>query len=748
VRRRRAGPSIRDIAASGQVLETEEAQRTAQRLARIVESHGDAILSVDLRRRVRTWNPAARRIFGYRETEIIGKPVTLLAPPPLRDELLATVRRAAREGRAELETRRIRKDGSMVYVSVAVAPLRDPRGRLIGFSATLRDVSERRRVEESLRESEEKFRMLFETGNDAVFVHELGSRKRPGPFTQVNAVACSRYGYTREELLRMSPVELDVGGMDAAREQAIGTMLATGRCVFEMLHKKKDGTRIPVEVSSRVFTLQGRRQVLSIVRDITERKRAEAVLKASEEKFRRLVENLQADHFFYRHGTDGVFSYLSPSIRSVLGYTQKEFLTHYSAYLTENPVNREVVAHTDRSIRGEQQPPYLVEIFHKDGSRHWLRVLETPVSGEAGRVVAVEGMAQDITDQMRADAALRESESRFRILVEASPIAICVIREGRMVLVNKAFLSLFGYRCAEQVVGRPLAAFVAKECAARMAEQHRRRLAGDAAPSDFETVVRRKDGSAFPVSMQVGSLLLPEGPASLCHFTDITARKRGEKELQSVHARIVAAQETERKRLSRDLHDGVGQILSGAKYSLHSLAAELAAAAPRGAKRALKVADLLDGAVAEVRRVSWNLMPPELEAMGLAAAVRTHCQEFSEGRGLPVSVECRGLPSGLSADIALPLFRIIQEALANIAAHSRATSAAIRLSRKGGRIELSIVDDGTGFRPRSRRRRGGMRGAGLANIQERAESLGGTLALFSAPKQGTQLVVRLPLTMA
>jgi len=141
-------------------------------------------------------------------------------------------------------------------------------------------------------------------------------------------------------------------------------------------------------------------------------------------------------------------------------------------------------------------------------------------------------------------------------------------------------------------------------------------------------------------------------------------------------------------------------------------------------------------------------MPPELEAMGLAAAVRTHCQEFSEGRGLPVSVECRGLPSGLSADIALPLFRIIQEALANIAAHSRATSAAIRLSRKGGRIELSIVDDGTGFRPRSRRRRGGMRGAGLANIQERAESLGGTLALFSAPKQGTQLVVRLPLTMA
>jgi PAS domain S-box-containing protein len=155
----------------------------------------------------------------------------------------------------------------------------------------------------------------------------------------------------------------------------------------------------------------------------------EEVLRSSEEKFRKLVENLQDNYFFYSHNTDGIFTYVSPSISNILGYSTKEFLTHYSEYLTDNPINNEVVRHTELSIKGIKQPPYELEIYHKKGFVRILKVQEAPVLDKDCKVIAVEGIAEDITERKRVEEKLLSYQQQLKSL--ASSLSLAEERERR-----------------------------------------------------------------------------------------------------------------------------------------------------------------------------------------------------------------------------------------------------------------------------------------------------------------------------
>ena len=145
---------------------------------------------------------------------------------------------------------------------------------------------------------------------------------------------------------------------------------------------------------------------------LQEHRRADDALRQSEDKYRHIVENLGREYLFYRHDTNGVFSYVSPSVSAILGYSQQEALFHFTRFLSDNPVNEAVVEHTVLSIQGLQQPSYEVEVVHKDGSLRWLEVTEYPVRNQDGSVVAVEGIARDVTEQKNAEKS-RQASLRF-----------------------------------------------------------------------------------------------------------------------------------------------------------------------------------------------------------------------------------------------------------------------------------------------------------------------------------------------
>lgn len=176
--------------------------------------------------------------------------------------------------------------------------------------------------------------------------------------------------------------------------------------------------------------------------DITDRKRAAEALQKKREKYQRLVENLKEEYFFYSHDTNGIFNYISPSITNILGYTEKEFLAHYTEYLTDDPINDEVVKHSDLSIQGIQQPPYEVEIYHKDGSIKRFEVVEVPVFSEEAQVSAVEGIAHDITERKRIFVEMRRKTRELEEVNAAMKVLLRQSSESKHELEEKVLANL------------------------------------------------------------------------------------------------------------------------------------------------------------------------------------------------------------------------------------------------------------------------------------------------------------------
>jgi two-component system NarL family sensor kinase len=225
---------------------------------------------------------------------------------------------------------------------------------------------------------------------------------------------------------------------------------------------------------------------------------------------------------------------------------------------------------------------------------------------------------------------------------------------------------------------------------------------------------------------------------------DITLRKIFEGELRDFPARLLAVQEAERLRVSRELHDGVNQLLASVQMRIRHLHHTLSDK-PAGREILGRCQELLSEALEENRRIAHDLRPSELDQLGLVDACRNLCKELGLRGKLKVRCHLARLEQRLAPKIELHLFRIVQEAFNNVEKHAKAKHVSLTLGVRGDYVVLKIRDDGRGFDPISAQSpRPGARGIGLSNILERAGSLNGHCEIESAPKGGTTITVRVP----
>ena len=331
---------------------------------------------------------------------------------------------------------------------------------------------------------------------------------------------------------------------------------------------------------------------------------------------------------------------------------------------------------------------------------------------------------------------------RYRMLFETSPLPMWVVDDETLgfLAVNDAAVRLYGYS-REEFLGMTANRFLS----------HTR------AGSVFRGVFRhaRKNGEPLEVDA-VGHLVGWRGrPARLVVINDISERLRAQAALERVNRelelsherlralsrRLLEIQEEERGRLARDLHDDIGQALTALKIQVESLRTAAVDETQRGrvAHRVEECVETIQSTLERVRQLSLSLRPPQLDDLGLAAALRSHLDRQARVAGLAPHFDADEAPHDIAPETETACFRVAQEAITNVLRHARARNLWLRLFDSGGRLALSVRDDGQGFDVTS------VRGLGLAGMEERTALAGGSLELHAFPGKGTVVLATFPI---
>ncbi len=285
------GSIARDVTAQRQMEER------LRKLSRAVEQSPTTVVITDTAGGIEYVNPKFTQMTGYTSDEVMDRNPRILKSGHQSSEFYEALWKAltaGKEWRGEFCNRR--KDGTIYWESASISPIRDDKGEITHYLKVAEDITIRREMEEALRDSEQRYRTLFDYAGDAIFVHDM-----EGQFLDVNRVACERLGYTRDELLRMTPMDIDVAD-DAARVPARTEQLQRAQhIVFEATHVHRNGSLIPVEINSRYIEYEGRPAVLSLVRDITGRKEAEVRIAQYANELERSNQELEQFAYVVSH---------------------------------------------------------------------------------------------------------------------------------------------------------------------------------------------------------------------------------------------------------------------------------------------------------------------------------------------------------------------------------------------------------------------------------------------------------------
>ncbi|MCC6158848.1 MAG: PAS domain S-box protein [Deltaproteobacteria bacterium] len=422
-------------------------------LREMIRAAKDAVVMIDADGLIQIFNPAAEKMFGWGAAQAIGKPVTMLLPPAIRRRHERAVRDFFRDGgghglmnaTSELHTRTV--DGRDIDIELSLSS-----GFVGGAGfvmALVRDVTERKRVVRALEESEERFRALFEHVQDVVLLHKIDRNGFPGRILEVNEATCRLLGYSRDELLRISPLDIHAkpAGGAAKMREVMDELRDRQTAIFERDQIAKDGRRVPVEICASRFEMNGRATVLWVARDITERKKIETIMRRTqsdledkihertaelrrayrflEEQYQQrlqveqeltesermlstLMGNLPGMAYRCRPESPWTMEFVSEGCVDLTGFAAED-LTSRTPYVRlihpEDFVEiRRIVA---SALLEKKTFRFVYRIQTSSGAEKWVWEQGRPILDSIGRISSVEGFVTDITERKRAEEQLR-----------------------------------------------------------------------------------------------------------------------------------------------------------------------------------------------------------------------------------------------------------------------------------------------------------------------------------------------------
>lgn len=432
---------------------------------------------------------------------------------------------------------------------------------------------------------------------------------------------------------------------------------------------------------------------------------------------------------------DGVITSWNRGAERLFGYTEGEAVGQHITLLIPANLRQEEATILERLLKGERVEHFDTVRKRKDGTTLDVSLTISPVRNREGRVIGASKVARDITQQKQAERALRASEERFHDIVEATPECVKLVApDGTLLHMNSSGLTLVGADCADAVVGKSVYDLIEPKDRDRFRAFNDRICRGEKGSLEFDIVGLR--GERRHMETHAAPLRNPDGTvAQLAVSQDITMRKQAEEAVKEkeLSARLLKLQDEERRRIARELHDGVGQLLAAMSMNAGRVDGEKSNLSPEAARCAEENSKLIDQVSADIRTMSYLFHPPLLDEMGLDSALKWYIDGFAERSKIAAALELATDWERLPQDYELCLFRIAQECLTNIHRHSGGSTARLRLLRSPGEIKLEVSDDGKGLdhETQSKIASGETAGVGLRGMKERVRQLGGNLEIRS-----------------
>jgi PAS domain S-box-containing protein len=598
---------------------------------------------------------------------------------------------------------------------------------------------ERRQAETALRESEERFRLIFEKAPVGMCIVTQDRTLR-----KINSAFQTMLGYSKDELLGSSCTQYthpdDAPDNDALTDRSLRGEIPGYST--ETRYLRNDGQWIWVTVTTSCLQLPGEpdRLLLAIVEEITDRKRAEQELSIVRERLQYLIASNPSIIYSCRISGDYGATYVSDNVVDHLGYEPHEFIDvpdFWASHVHPDDLPR-VIGELPRLFRqGSHVNEY--RFLHKDGTYRWMHDRLTLVHDATRNPVEIVGSWIDITDRKRAEEALRASEERFGKAFRSSPHPIIVteLETGRCIEVNDASLQLFGFH-REEVIGQSTIALGLWQTPADR-ERLMNRLREEGSLRNLDLMFYTKDRTArrFVISCELIELNGTECVVTV--GTDMTEQKRAEEALRRSELEVRQAFE-ERERLSQDLHDNLLQSLYAIGMGMEITRQRIKRISQTNAKRVEDSIGQLNAVIREVRgvipRMHVSTVPPQTLADGLRSLVGSF---VATGAGHIVLTIDPKAATRLTAEQSVHVIAIAKEALSNSIRHTRASNRSLTLDVHRGSIRLEVADNGAGFQLHKKEHLG----MGIKNMRARAAKLNAALVIRTSLRKGTRITLSL-----
>jgi PAS domain S-box-containing protein len=435
--------------------------------------------------------------------------------------------------------------------------------------------------------------------------------------------------------------------------------------------------------------------------------------------------------------------FVNPALCSMLGFSEEEMCSKHCVNFSP-PEDAEKDWALFEQLRARSIDHYQIEkrFFRRDGSLIWGRLSVSLLSNRPSPLVVA--MVEDITERKRAEETLRESEEKFRSVFEDAGIGMVIVSpEGRFLGANGSFCESLGYK-QEELLTKSVEAVTLPEDWPMFSQKLRTALNEGGGFHRVEKRCLHKTGRI--VYTESSGSLIRNSRGDPQYFVgevlDVTRRKEAEETIASINRRLVEAQEAERARIARDLHDDVNQRIALAATDIENLKQHPPTSTIELQRRLSEVWQQLIAVSTGVQSISHQLHSPQLEYLGIVAAIRSFCREFSARTNVEINFTTENVPNNVSHDVSLCLFRIVQEALQNATKHSQVRHFEVALSSSANQLHLNVSDRGIGFDAEKPTPQAGL---GLISMRERVRLVNGIISIESKPMGGTTIHVRVPI---